>query len=58
MIIFQITFVSMFLIVKKNLDVENDIKKAKRLVLEAIDHLRKINSEKIRVRAENLKKSY
>ena len=31
---------------RKNLEVQNDIKKAKRLVLEAIDHLREINSDK------------
>lgn len=31
---------------RKNLEVQNDVKKAKRLVLEAIDHLREINSDK------------
>lgn len=31
---------------RKNLEVQNDIKKAKRLILEAIDHLREVNSDK------------
>lgn len=31
---------------RKNLEVQNDVKKARRLVLEALDHLREINSDK------------
>ncbi len=31
---------------RKNLEAQNNVKKARRLVLEALDHLREVNSDK------------